>query len=168
MSVFDTFAKRQAVKEFSNRNVSDSDIKKLIEAANASPVGNGAYDKYHLTLVTDKELMDKVNKTIGPDAKPLHNAPCWFIVSTSEENFVTYSSAAIVTHQIALASYDLGLGACHVWSVMHNIAEDEEIFNELGIPEGFTPVASVVVGYSPEELEERPLVTDRINLNKVR
>lgn len=168
MTSIETFKHRQSVRSYRDEAIPEDVLKELVQAANAAPVAMGAYDDYHLSLVTNADLMNQACQSLGPDANPLHGAPAWFIVSVSEEKNTTYSSAAIISHQIALAAYDLDLAACHIWGLLSKVKEDAGLMKELGIPDGYTPTASVIVGYPSEDLNERDPVTDRIAYSEVK
>ena len=47
-----------------------------------------------------------------------------------------------------LAATDLGLGNLYVRGAITEAAKDKTLVQDMRIPEGFTPVASIAVGYT--------------------
>ena len=58
----------------------------LLKAANAAPVGMGHYESVHLTVVQNKDLLEKLNVGAAafmgdPSLRPTYDAPTVIIVS---------------------------------------------------------------------------------------
>lgn len=167
--IFDT---RRSIRSFNGEAISDEVRKKILHAANASPVGLAKYETVHLTLVQSKEMLAEIEKNTAKafnaeNRSFLYGAPELIIVSTSATDNVGCSNAAIIAHDMALAAVNEGIGVCHIWGCMIALGANKELVAKLGIPEGFTPTCAVALGMTDEEYTERKIPEDRIALNTI-
>ena len=58
--MLDTILKRKSVRSYTGENISKEELDILFKAASASPVGLRQYENLHLTVITNKELLDKI------------------------------------------------------------------------------------------------------------
>lgn len=119
--------RRKSVRTFTGEPVSEAAMKNILYAANEAPVGMGKYDSVHLTVVSDKALLKKIEETTAVAFRAegrsfLYNAPALVIVSSSTAEVVGYSNAAIIAHNMALAAVNEGVGACHIWGCVIALA----------------------------------------------
>lgn len=169
MTVLDN---RKSIRSFTGECISEESLKKLIHAANVSPVGLAKYETVHLTVVKDSAILSELENNMATifkaeNRKFLYNAPELIIVSTSATDNVGYSNAAIIAHNMALAAVDEGVGVCHIWGCMNALAANPELVKKLGIPEGFVPTCAVAVGKTEEVYEKREINEERIALNYI-
>lgn len=172
MDMTTIFNTRRSIRSFTGEAISDESMKKIIHAANASPVGLGKYDSVHLTVVKDKDLLAEIEKNTAAAFKAenrsfLYNAPELVIVSTASADNVGYSNAAIIAHDMSLAAVDEGVGVCHIWGCIVALGTNPELIKKLGIPEGFTPACAVALGKTEEAYTEREIPENRIALNYI-
>ena len=130
-----TIAARQSVRKFTEAQITDEQLKAILEAANAAPACMGQYDHLHLTVVQKPEILAQINaafqKAVGdPNMQVTYGAPTVIYVSCKNED-----------EEIA----------------------NEEITKLLQIPEGFRTVSAIAVGTSADALQERTLGTDKIS-----
>jgi nitroreductase len=83
------------------------------------------------------------------------------VVASSEEpggpDTKQADSAAIIENML-LAATDLGIQSVFMYSVLFKFLQEPELLAELGLPEGYTPVAAAAFGYSKTGIPEpRPL-----------
>ena len=151
--MIDTLFKRKSVRSYTGENITEEELKIILKAADASPVGMRQYESLHLTIITNKDLLEKINAAVGimphrPNAKPLYDAPTMILISSrkypDEMINVMYSNAAIMSHNISLAATELNIGSCYIWGAIRAILNSEEVLKELNLPEGFVPCCSVV------------------------
>lgn len=162
---------RKSIRSFTGEAVPEDSLKKILHAANASPVGLGKYESVHLTVVQDKDVLAEIEKATAEafkaDRSFLYNAPELIIVSTAAADNVGYSNAAIIAHNMALAAVDEGMGVCHIWGCIIALAANPDLTKKLGIPEGFTPSCAVIIGKTDVAYTEREIPEDRIGINYV-
>jgi nitroreductase len=174
--MINTLFKRKSVRSYTGENITDEELKIILKAADASPIGMRQYENLHLTIITNKGLFDKINEAVGimphrPNAKPLYDAPTMILISSKKypDNKVNvmYSNAAIISHNISLAATELNIGSCYIWGAISAILNSEEILQELNLPEGFIPCCSVVLGKTNEVFEERE-IPERISKSYIK
>ena len=172
--MIDLLLKRKSVRSYTGEGISEEELNIILKAADASPVGLKQYENLHLTVITNKELLGKIEDAAGtmfnkPDYKPLYNAPMLILISSKNmpmEN-VMYSNAAIMSHNISLAATELNIGACYIWGATAAISKNIELLKELNLPEGFVVCCGVILGKTDEvyEIKEIP---DRISKSYIK
>lgn len=170
----DFFRNRATVRVFSDREVPDSLVYEIIEAATHAP-NTGNMQLYSVVVTKSEEGRQKL--------APLHfnqpaatGAPVLLTVcadirrfgkwcdcrqaKTGLDNFGGWLSAitdaAIFAQQIVTAAEANGLGCCYLGTATYNIDGFSEA---LDLPEGVMPLVGIALGY-PAEKEH--LVSDRL------
>lgn len=155
MNTMETICSRKTIRSYTGENITADELNVILKAANASPVGMGQYDSMHLTVITNEELMNKIDAAGAalfgqPDMHPLYGVPTLVLVSSKKpdpmmEN-VAFSNAAIIAHNMALAATDLGVGSCYIWGAIAALSGSAELLKELNLPEGFIPCCAIGLG----------------------
>lgn len=167
---------RKSIRSYTEETISDRDLNLILKAGNAAPVGKGRYDTLHLTVVSNPDLIMKIDKLTAeylgkPDMHPLYGAPLFVIVSIKEESGlpdnVSYSNAAIVAHNMALAAMSLNIGTCLIWGAIRAVNESPEILQELKLPKGFKPSCAITLGCTEDCYNLREIPDDRITQNRI-
>ena len=75
-----TIAARQSVRKFTEAQITNEQLKAILEAANAAPACMGQYDHLHLTVVQKPEILVQINaafqKAVGdPNMQVTYGAP---------------------------------------------------------------------------------------------
>lgn len=177
MNTMEAICARKSVRTYTGEPITEEELNTVLKAANAAPVGMGRYEDVHLTVIANRELLGKIDAAGAamfgkPDIHPLYNAPMLVLVSAkmspaqTTEN-VTYSNAAGIVQNMALAATELGVGACHIWGATMAILNAPDILKELNLPEGFMPCCGVILGktesvYTQREIPMNRIATDRI------
>ena len=173
MNTFDCLFNRKSVKSYNGEKISDELLDKIILAANASPVGMGRYDNMHLTVIQNKDMINLIDaeaaKFFGnPSSHPLYGAPTLVLVSTKiEKANVSYSNAAIMVHNMAIAATDLNVGSCYIWGAVAALNENPKLIEKLNLPEGFTPCCVIILGKFDGKYEERNIQSTRVTSNYI-
>lgn len=177
MNTMETICARKSVRTYTGEQITAEELNTILKSANAAPVGLGQYDGVHLTVITNKELLEKIDKAGArmfgkPDIHPLYNAPMLVMVSAKmppEDGMrnVTYSNAAIIVQNMALAATELGVGACHIWGATTATLNDPDILKNLNLPEGFAPCCAITLGKTDYVYEQREIPMDRIEINTI-
>lgn len=177
MSMMETICKRKSVRNYTGEQITEEELQLILKAANAAPVGMGKYEDVHLTVITNPELLGKIDAAgaamLGkPGAHTLYGAPMLILVSAKMppvkmmEN-VVFSNAAIIVQNMALAATELGVGVCHIWGATTALANSPELLQELNLPEGFAPCCAVTVGKTEYVYEHRNIPMDRIAISTI-
>lgn len=174
MNTLQTIFSRVSTRDFSSELVSPEELNQVLLSGMAAPVGRGRYDTINLTVVTSLEVLNDIATAedysgTRPRA-PLYGCKTLIIVSTklSEKPDIEYSNVGCIIQTMALASRDLGLGSVYLWTCIANLKKHPEIVAKLNLPEGFTPISALGIGYSNSSLEEYIRPRHIINVNKVK
>lgn len=178
MNTLENIYSRKSVRSYTGEQITAEELNTILKAANAAPVGMGQYENVHLTVITNAELLGKIDAAGAamfgkPDIHPLYNAPMLIVVSAkmpadkAMEN-VTYSNAAIIVQNMALAATELGVGVCHIWGATMALQNTPDLLKELQLPEGFLPCCAASLGKTEESYTEREIPMDRIAANTVK
>ena len=167
---------RKSTRAFKAEQISDEDLDIILGAGCAAPVGMGAYETIHLTVLQNQDLMDQITgaavKAFGkPDLKPLYGAPTLVVVSSKKHSRIPnieYANAACIIENMLLAATDLGLGSVFLWGFIDALNASPDILNKLDIPEGFIPVSGVALGYPVESITEVKELKKTISMNIVK
>ena len=171
MNTMETICSRKSVRSYTGENITADELNVILKAANASPVGMGQYDSLHLTVITNVELLNKIDAAGAalfgqPDMHPLYGVPTLVLVSSKKpapmmEN-VVFSNAAIVAHNMVLAATDLGVGACYIWGPTAALSGSAELLKELELPKDFIPCCAIGLGKTDCKYEVRDIPENRI------
>ncbi len=170
METIVTMKTRKSTRSYTGA-LTEPELKSVLEAGEAAPIGMGKYDEMHLTVIQDKDLLNELDRNAAaffqdPSRTPLYGAPCLIVVSTAVGNpamaNVPYSNAAVVAMNMHLMATDLGLGSCMIWGAIAALNTKPELVAKLGLPEGQVPCCGVVIGETTDTLEERDIPSDRI------
>jgi len=176
MDLINSLFSRKSIRCYTGEMISNDDLNTILKAANASPVGKGRYDTLHLTIVSNHDLIQKIDKMTAeylgkPDGHPLYGAPIFVIVSVKEESGlpdnVSYSSAAIVAHNMALAAMSLKIGTCLIWGAIRAVNESADVLKELKLPQGFKPSCAITLGCTEDCYNLREIPDNRIMQNRI-
>lgn len=171
MNTIEAICSRKTIRSYTGESISNEELNVILKAANASPVGMGQFDSLRLTVITNKELLSKIEAAAAamfgkPDMRPLYGAPTLILVSSKQpapmmEN-VAYSNAAIMVHNMVLAATELGVGACYIWGAIAAISGSAEIMKELALPDDFVPCCAAAFGKTEYVYETRDIPADKI------
>lgn len=175
MNSLETIFSRKSIRSFTDAPT-EAEISILLKAANAAPVGRAKYEDVALTVISNRELLKKINlnavEFFGvPDANPLYDAPVYILVSarlSGVADNVGYSNCATIVQNMALAATELGLGVCHIWGATIALSKNADLLKELKLPEGFTPCCGVILGRTDYRYTEREIPENRIQTSYIK
>lgn len=166
-----TLALRQSVRAFTDEQITDEQLNTLIQAANAAPTCMGQYDRVHLTVVQNPDILKQLNeafqKAVGdPEIQVTYGAPTLIYVSCNveDEEIIKGADTGVIMENMLLAAADMGLGAVYLFGVSQVLFANDEIAALLQVPEGFRTVSAIAVGVAAGPMAERPLGTDKISV----
>lgn len=151
---------RRSIRVYSDRQISDEDIEKILKAAMLAPSA-GNEQPWHFIVVRDREMLKKMSEafTFG---QMLPNASAAIVVCADPklskypyDMWVQDCSAA--TENILLAARCLGIGS--VWLGVYPREERMKALRELlGIPENIVVFSVVSLGYPKDEKDRKSVV----------
>lgn len=57
----ETICSRKSVRTYTGEQITEEQLNTILKAANAAPVGMGQYEGVHLTVITNTELLDRID-----------------------------------------------------------------------------------------------------------
>ena len=174
MEFRNVIARRQSVRSYQEKQITDEQLQTLLEAANAAPICMGQYDHVHLTVVQSPEVLAKINAkfaaAVGDEkAYPTYGAPTVIYVSNmaSDEEVIVGANASCIIENMLLAATEMGLASVYLFGVSQVLLNDAEVAELLKLPAGFRTVSAIAVGYPSEAFNERPLTCDKIGTDRI-
>ncbi len=158
---------RRSIRDYADKKVSDSAVKKLLECAMQAPSACNE-QPWEFIVVKDRELLDKI-PSLSTYAQMAKKAPLAIIICMNpkkEYPFIkgySIQDCSAATQNLLLAAHSLGLGA--VWT---GIKPDEDkkiarIRSVFEIPQHIIPLCIIPIGYP----KKKPKAVNRYAKNKV-
>ena len=186
--------RRRSCRRFARKKLENGMIDRLLLAANAAPVGSNRNEDIHLTVVTDRAVLDELalamrrrredraamelitakvrggNEILKNVFDPFYGAPAVIIVSHRKQDLqpgIEYANVTSVAMTMHLQATELGLGSVLIWGALEamRLYPEMDRTSALQLPEGFEPLLGLAVGYPEEPAEPRELCSDRFTVN---
>lgn len=143
--------KRVSVRQFSDEEVTDIDVKKLLEAGMSAPSSKNVRP-WEFFVVRNKQLLEALSKA-APNAAPCKNADIAIVVcgnNSLELNDYMDINLSASTQNILLEATSLGLGA--VWLGIRPKNERVVKVNELlNLPKNLSAFSLIAIGHKKNE-----------------
>ncbi len=156
MNTLDAIKARHSTRGFSDRQISDDDLKTILFAGGQAAVGGADFRSMKLYAVQDPELLKAIDESSAktrPGSHPLYGAPTLVVLASKESILknIEFTNAGCVIQNMMVAATDLGVDSIYLWMSMYGINNDPELVKRLGFPEGFTCVGTMALGYAAKE-----------------
>ena len=163
MELFDVINKRFSNRKFLEKQISNEDLDRILNAGMQAPVGRGRYEDMHITVIQDKNLLDEINRL--SDRSVFYNAPTLIIISAKDDGHgLDKENSACVAMNMLLAATDLGLASIYL-NLVIDLIKNSDILNKLNLPLGFVPIVGVGLGYADgSHITEHKIDVNYINL----
>ena len=193
MDYFELISRRKSTRKFTDEQISQDNLTKLLYAANAAPVGSNMYRDVHLTVVRDRGVLDKLSEAMHKRyedketmakiageirdserpkvvSDPFYAAPLVVFISHRKQDLqpgIEYSNVACIALSMHLAATSLGLGSVFMWGSLEAMRVYPELDNTalLELPDGFEPLLGVAFGHIEKELIAKDINPGRISMN---
>ena len=161
MNTLEAIANRKSTRSFRAEQISEETLEIILKAGCAAPVAMARYDSLHITVVQKDEIIaeifdeasDMITKTIGHNMDMNYGAKTLVVVSSTpiHRSGTDCVNVGIVVENMVLAATDIGVDSCIMGAPIASLAQNTDLSNKIGIPEGFTPIIGVVFGYATEK-----------------
>lgn len=176
MNTFDNLFSRRSIRTYNGKNITDTKLNLILKAAYASPVGRALFDTLNITVISNRDYLDKWEYYCESvtEHRPFYGAPTVILVSslipsTDHKSVnVNFSNAAILVQNMAIAATELGIGSCHIWGAVRLLNDNAELLKELNLPEGMVPCCAIILGRTNEKYELRDIPENKIKTNYVK
>jgi nitroreductase len=176
MDAIKAIESRKSTRDYIAKPVDGNLLDTLIKAGRSAPKAGG----FHISVITNADTLKHIDdKTLSimkngtgfmkeraelEGYRPLYGAPVLFLISSQDIPFKETNAASAAT-TITIAATALGLASCYVVSATLAFKDDEPLQKLVGIPEGFSPVCGVLIGYGGGEKFSNPKVHE-ITVNR--
>ena len=166
METLKTIARRRSVRAYKEDQISEEALQTILAAGGAAAMGMRSYQRLHMAVVQNKQLHARMNQNIGkmmarfaPEKANMDftfGAPTLIVISCKEpENSpmkgMHYINSGCVVQNMMLAATQMNLGSFVLGMASDAIAQDAQLHQDMNIPEGFTTLFALCVGYDAED-----------------
>jgi nitroreductase len=177
--VIEMIKARRCVREYLDKEISDDDIRFLIDCAGYAPSGLNM-QPWAFLVIQNKDrilwlselckksmipLLENMKDTSKTAAEFLiflrqkgsnifYEAPVLVIILGNRNAPTAVYDCAMAAQTMMLAAQSIGIGSCWIGAAQHSLM-DEKLLTELGAPEGYIHVAPLIFGY-PKGKTEMP------------
>ncbi|MCX7774456.1 MAG: nitroreductase family protein [Clostridia bacterium] len=143
---------RRSIRKFAEKDVPDTMIQTLLEAAMNAPSACNQ-QPWRFIVLRDREVKAKLAE-MHDGLEPLKAAPVVILVcgdpSSAKLDFYWQTDCAAATQNLLLAAHVLGLGSVWLGVDPRDKEDSASIRSLLNLPENLKPFAMVPVGFSTE------------------
>ena len=157
MDTIESILSRVSVREYSDREISDTDLRTILEAGMSGPSCVNARD-WSFIVVRDPEILNKMADANGRPATPLRSAKLGILVCGDLDRAFRGApdywviDGSIAAQNMILAAHSLSIGSVWLgtWPQMDRVEKLAKLFN---LPEHIVPHSVLALGYSEEVAE---------------
>jgi nitroreductase len=152
--------KRRSIRRYRNKPLEPEKIDLIVEAAVRAPSSRGI-NPWEFIVVQDRTLIQKLARAKKHGSGFAAGAQLVVVVcADTEKSDVWIEDASIASTMILFAAHSLDLGACwiQIRKRQHNESMSTEAYvrNTLDLPERFSVLAFVAIGYPEESKPPHP------------
>ena len=59
MNTFDNLFSRKSIRAYNGESITEAELNQILKAAYAAPVGRALFDTLHLTVITNRDYINK-------------------------------------------------------------------------------------------------------------
>ena len=153
-AVITALAKRRSIRSYKPEQITDDELKTVLEAGTWAPTGMGRQDPW-IVAVQNPDLLKKISRMnaafLGTDSDPFYGAPTYVLVFGSDPAVWANSvpDGSLVLGNMMNAAYAIGLGSCWINREREMFAtpEGKALMKELGLPDGLIGIGALSLGY---------------------
>ncbi|MDR1159257.1 MAG: nitroreductase family protein [Syntrophomonadaceae bacterium] len=163
MDAIKAIEKRKSIRSYVSKQVEADKINILARAANSAPKAGG----FHISVITNTRVLIDIDekaltamKNSGndfltqrantPGYRPLYGASALFVISAEKGPYAQATASCSAT-AVTIAATALNLGSCYMVSPILALTADSGLSAKIGVPEGYTPICAVALGYTESE-----------------
>ena len=163
MNTLDAIFTRKSVRDFSDKRISDEDLRTILRAGMSGPSAVNTRP-WHFVVVRDEEIINKMVQVNGRAAGPLWGADLGIMVCGDLDRAFKPApgywvvDSSIACQNMMLAARELGIGSV----MLGTYPQEERVLGQaelFGVPDNIVPFAIIALGYPAEgeTFEERDL-----------
>lgn len=160
---------RRSIRAYKATPVPEKDIQLILDAGIYAATSRNK-QPWFFSVVTNKAIFEKITKgtleamrstnleqykqkAIDPNYSPFYNAPVVIFLSGKDSEASANIDCANAAQNMCVAAYSLGLGSCYLRGFRQAFTNPllaKELNQDLGLPEGYSTIYAVAIGYSDE------------------
>lgn len=154
--VLKAIRERRSIRRFKPEQVTDEELKTILEAGTWAPTGHGSQDPWIVAVQNEalrKRLTQLNAQMMGVSSDPYYGAPTLVLVFASKDNENNYRDGSLVLGNMMLAAHSIGLASCWInrEDKMFETAEGKQIMKKLNLPDGLMGVGALSLGYAASQ-----------------
>jgi nitroreductase len=156
METFEAILKRRSIRRYTSKEITEEQIKKLMEAAMAAPSAHNN-QPWEFVVVKDREIRGKLSKA-HPYAWMCAESPLVVVVCGDTDSLQWIDDCSAAAENMLLAGTEMGLGSCWIAArgTKYSGKDDEQVIRDiLGIPKKIGVLCMLSFGYPDEEKAPR-------------
>jgi nitroreductase len=169
--VIEVIKTRRCIREYLDKEISDTDIKFLIDCAGYAPSGMNM-QPWAFLVIKNRDIIRNLSETCKKSMIPLledmkgtskavaeylsflkkkesdmfYGAPVLVIIFGNKKAPTAVYDCAMAAQTMMLAAQSIDIGSCWIGGAQRSLM-DEKILKELGAPEGYIAIAPLIFGY---------------------
>lgn len=168
METSKSIEKRYAVRNYQSKQISEEQLTAILHAGYFTPVGMGRFDDVQITVVQNpaalKEIETVATKVLNsPHVNPTYNAPTLLVLSAKQgtpyPESIGYANVSVLAQTLMIEAADQGVGSTYLFSARAILDKNAAMRATLGIPDDFSPLIFVALGY-PNDENKRVVTTE--------
>ena len=172
MELMEVIRARRSVRTYTDLPVQRETLERLVNAAIQAPSAVNA-QPWHFTVIRNPLLLDRISAAakrhileLTPPSGPMrehlsdplfhifYHAPVLILISAKDGDW-SKEDSALAAEILMLAACAEGLGSCWIGFAQRWL-ETKEGRDMVGLPQGYVPVAPIIVGYPRESAPAVP------------
>lgn len=168
METFEAILKRRSIRRYKAKDITEKEIKRLLEAAMAAPSAHNN-QPWEFVVVKDKEMRTKLSK-VHPYAWSCAEAPLIVVICGNKDDLSWVEDCSAAAENMLLEATEIGLGGCWIAArgTKYSGKDDGQVIADiLGIPKTIGVLCMLSFGYPDEEKAPRTQYTeDKVHWEK--
>ncbi len=150
---------RRSCRSYKKDQVTDEELKLILEAAEYAPTGMGMQSPIIIVLQDEETIaeLSRLNaKIMGRDGDPFYGAPTVAIV-LADKNRPTYiEDGSLVLGNMMNAAYSIGVDSCWIHRAKEEFESEEgkELLKRWNISDDYVGIGHCILGYRDGELSQ--------------
>jgi len=171
--ILKNISERKSVRKFLDDQITDIDIKTIIEAGIHAPSGHNSQSVYY-TIIQNKDLINYMSEKAKEEMcksevdwinrfgcseryHVLYKAPTVILVSANQNSYSPIEDCSAAIENMLLAAKSIGISSVWVGLINH-FFKIEESMKLLNIKDGYEPHYAICLGYeNPEKMGSKPI-----------
>ena len=156
MSTIEDLKTRRSCRKFKDEQISDEELKTILETATYAPTGKGAQSP-KIVVIQNPDTIKEFsawNRSFFPvevpeDVDPFYGCKTLLIVLADSEVPTYRDDGSSVMTVLVNAAHAVGVGSCWIYRAREEFDSEKgkELLKEWGIPESYKGIGHVALGY---------------------